>query len=71
MLDLAEKQRVRAVNDRKIYLINELERIGYIVNQNKRISEFDLFELEQIHINEKCRIANNPTSRKIYGKTKL
>ena len=55
----------------KIYLINELERIGYIVNQNKRISEFDLFELEQIHINEKSRIANNPTSRKIYGKTKL
>ena len=69
MLDLAEKQRVRAVNDRKIYLINELERIGYIVNQNKRISEFDLFELEQIHINEKCRIANNPFLREIYGKT--
>lgn len=69
MLDLAEKQRVRAVNDRKIYLINELERIGYIVNQNKRISEFDLFELEQIHINEKCRIANSPFLREIYGKT--
>jgi len=65
---LAEKQRLRRVNERKAFLINELERLNYKFGR-KRMSDFTLVELEQIHINEKCRIANNPVLREVYAKT--
>ena len=65
---LAEKQRIRAVNERKTHLILELERIGYDIDLDKPLSSFNLSELEQIHINEKCRIANNPKLREFYDR---
>lgn len=58
MLDLAEKQRVRAVNDRKTYLINELYRLGLNKTRDGRsFEECTLFTLEHVHINERCRKA--------------
>lgn len=56
MRNLVENQRIRAINDRRTLLINELYKLGYTSN-GKPIEEMTLVELEQIHINEKCRAA--------------
>lgn len=55
MIDLAEKQRIRAINDRRTYLINELYKLGVYQTRNQKFTDLSLTELEQIHINEKCR----------------
>lgn len=58
MLDLAEKQRQRAVNDKRMFLINELYKLGLNKTRDGRsFEECTLFTLEHVHINEKCRKA--------------
>ncbi len=58
MLDLAEKQQVRATTDRKTFLINELYKLGLNKTRDGRsFEECTLFTLEHVHINEKCRKA--------------
>lgn len=59
---LAEKQRIRAVNDRRTHLINELYKLGYKGN-GKPVETMNLAELEQIHINERCRAAQAYSER--------
>ncbi|WP_164670454.1 hypothetical protein [Virgibacillus doumboii] len=59
MNDIAERQRQRAVNDRKTHIINELYKMG--VNRTpdgRNLEECTLFTLEPVYINEKCRMAN-------------
>lgn len=61
---LAEKQRIRAVNDRRTNLINELFKLGiYQTRNEKYFTDLSLVELEQIHINEKCRAAQAYSER--------
>jgi len=58
MIDLAEKQRVRAENDRRTVLINELYKLGVDKTRDGRsVEECTLFTLEHVHINEKCRVS--------------
>lgn len=56
MKNLVENQRIRAINDRRTYLINELYKLAY-EPKDKPLEEMRLVELEQIHINEKWRAA--------------
>lgn len=58
LMDVVDRQKRRAVVDRKAYLINELLKMNADIDQDKRLSEFNLVELEQMHINEKCKSAN-------------
>lgn len=45
-----------AALNRKTFLINELIRIG--ADFDKPLSEYSLFELEHLHITEKCKSEN-------------
>lgn len=56
MTNITKKQRIRAINDRRTLLINELYKLDY-QSSGKSLVEMTLAELEQIHINEKCRAA--------------
>lgn len=59
MISISEKQRLRSVSERKTYLINQLYKLGvYQTRVGKNIEDVSLSDLEQIHINEKCRAAN-------------
>jgi len=54
--------------ERKLFLINELDRIGFPVNGNLKINDISLPELEHLHITAKCKIANNQTLREMYSR---
>lgn len=54
-MDVVEKQRRRAIFDRRTYLINELLKMNADIDQDKKLSEFNLVELEHMYINEKCK----------------
>ncbi|MTW85605.1 hypothetical protein F3157_08005 [Virgibacillus dakarensis] len=57
MVDITEKQKQRAVNDHKTFLINELYKMGVDrTPDGRKIKDVRLFTLEQVHINEKCRM---------------
>ncbi len=48
----------RAVEERRQYLINKLDKKGYrVTGDGKHTEELTLTELEQIHINVECRLA--------------
>lgn len=49
---LAQKQKTRQAYERKLYLIAELQKLGHMQDYEN----YSLVTLEQIHINEKCRI---------------
>ncbi|WP_164219349.1 hypothetical protein [Virgibacillus sp. YIM 98842] len=58
MVDIAEKQRQRRINDRKVELINELYRLGvYETRDGRKVEDLSLFTLEHVHITEECRAA--------------
>ena len=60
MIDITEKQRQRAVSDKKAFLINELYRFG--LNESpcgRKFEECSLFTLEQTYINERYRIGRS------------
>lgn len=44
--------------NRKTFLINELIRIGADLDMDKPLSAYSLFELEHLHITEKCKSEN-------------
>lgn len=55
-MDLSEKQRQRAANDRMTDLKNNLYRLGVTHTSDGRdIEDVSLFILEHTHINAKCR----------------
>ena len=56
MVNIAERRKQRAVHERREYLLNELNKLGY-ESLGKPVEDMNLVELEQIHINEKCRAA--------------
>lgn len=56
MTNITKNQRIRAIRDRRTLLINELYKLDY-QSSGKSLEEMTLVELEQIHINEKCRAA--------------
>lgn len=57
VLDLHEKQRIRQSYERKLYLIAELQRMGMTeMDDGSTLEDCSLVTLEQVHINEKCRI---------------
>ncbi|HHY74062.1 MAG TPA: Fur-regulated basic protein FbpA [Bacillus bacterium] len=56
-LRLAVKNNKNAVEQRRQYLIEQLLDMDYeCTSDGKQLFEMSLPELEQIHINEKCRI---------------
>ncbi len=57
MLDLRDKQRIRHTHERKLHLIAELQKMGMTeMDDGSTLEDCSLVTLEQIHINEKCRI---------------
>ena len=59
MIGVSQSQRLRLVSERRTYLINQLYKLGiYKTRIGKNIEDVRLSDLEQIHINEKCRAAN-------------
>lgn len=57
-MDISEKQRQRAVNDRRTKIINDLYRMGvFYTRGGRKVEDCRLFTLEQVYINEKHRMA--------------
>lgn len=57
MTNIEENRKLRAVNDRRTHIVNSLHRMNVShTRDGRKIEDCRLFTLEQVYINEMCRI---------------
>ena len=55
LIDLKDKKRQEAVEERRSFLINELYKMGITeTSDGRQFEDCSLFTLEHVHISEKC-----------------